>query len=276
MIIKIKLMIKLPSFLIILAFLVSSCAFEDSDYSYKNKKRYSKNFDGKFRNAGRGFARRVKPSESMQAGLPKQKTPLDFVASDDSYNVNNYRNYKIKDEVNSFSKNDLRRDSEFKTVDDFDELDDDEYSDNNNNQNLLDLGVYSGHFKIGQPYTAFGVAYVPQDYESFEEIGVASWYGEDFHGKKTANGEIYNMGDLTAAHPTLPLPSLIKVTNLQNGKSQILRVNDRGPFAKNRVIDVSEKAAELLGFRGKGTTEVKVELLRNDTDQLLQKLKIKN
>ena len=276
MIIKIKLMIKLPSFLIILAFLVSSCTFEDSDYSYKNKKRYSKNFDGKFRNAGRGFARRVKPSESMQAGLPKQKTPLDFVASDDSYNVNNYRNYKIKDEVNSFSKNDLRRDSEFKTVDDFDELDDDEYSDNNNNQNLLDLGVYSGHFKIGQPYTAFGVAYVPQDYESFEEIGVASWYGEDFHGKKTANGEIYNMGDLTAAHPTLPLPSLIKVTNLQNGKSQILRVNDRGPFAKNRVIDVSEKAAELLGFKGRGTAEVKVELLRNDTDQLLQKLKIKN
>ena len=275
MIIKIKLMIKLPSFLIILAFLVSSCTFEDSDYSYKNKKRYSKNFDGKFRNAGRGFARRVKPSESMQAGLPKQKTPLDFVASDDSYNVNNYRNYKIKDEVNSFSKNDLRRDSEFKTVDDFDELDD-EYSDNNNNQNLLDLGVYSGHFKIGQPYTAFGVAYVPQDYESFEEIGVASWYGEDFHGKKTANGEIYNMGDLTAAHPTLPLPSLIKVTNLQNGKSQILRVNDRGPFAKNRVIDVSEKAAELLGFKGKGTTDVKVELLRSDTDQLLQKLKIKN
>ena len=276
MIIKIKLMIKLPSFLIILAFLVSSCTFEDSDYSYKNKKRYSKNFDGKFRNAGRGFARRVKPSESMQAGLPKQKTPLDFVVSDDSYNVNNYRNYKIKDEVNSFSKNDLRRDSEFKTVDDFDELDDDEYSDNNNNQNLLDLGVYSGHFKIGQPYTAFGVAYVPQDYESFEEIGVASWYGEDFHGKKTANGEIYNMGDLTAAHPTLPLPSLIKVTNLQNGKSQILRVNDRGPFAKNRVIDVSEKAAELLGFKGRGTAEVKVELLRNDTDQLLQKLKIKN
>ncbi len=275
MIIKIKLMIKLPSFLIILALLISSCAFEDSDYSYKNKKRYSKNFDGKFRNAGRGFARRVKPSESMQAGLPKQKTPLDFVASDDSYNVNNYRNYKIKDEVNSFSKNDLRRDSEFKTVDDFDELDD-EYSDNNNNQNLLDLGVYSGHFKIGQPYTAFGVAYVPQDYESFEEIGVASWYGEDFHGKKTANGEIYNMGDLTAAHPTLPLPSLIKVTNLQNGKSQILRVNDRGPFAKNRVIDVSEKAAELLGFKGRGTAEVKVELLRNDTDQLLQKLKIKN
>ena len=275
MIIKIKLMIKLPSFLIILAFLVSSCAFEDSDYSYKNKKRYSKNFDGKFRNAGRGFARRVKPSESMQPGLPKQKTPLDFVASDNSYNVNNYRNYKIKDELNSFSKNDLRRDSEFKTVDDFDELDD-EYSDNNNNQNLLDLGVYSGHFKIGQPYTAFGVAYVPQDYESFEEIGVASWYGEDFHGKKTANGEIYNMGDLTAAHPTLPLPSLIKVTNLQNGNSQILRVNYRGPFAKNRVIDVSEKAAELLGFKGKGTTEVKVELLRNDTDQLLQKLKIKN
>lgn len=84
------------------------------------------------------------------------------------------------------------------------------------------------------------------------------------------------MGDLTAAHPTLPLPSIIKVTNLKNGKSQILRVNDRGPFAKNRIIDVSERAADLLGFKGKGTTEVKVELLRDDTDELLQKLKIKN
>ncbi len=271
---------KLLGILITSLFLVSSCAFEDSNSSsYKNKKRYSRNFEGKFRNAGKGFARKIKPSESMQAGLPIAKTPLNFMPSDYGYNTENYRNYKIKDsEINKFSGDNLRRNSEFKTVDD--ELEDElaEYSGEReiNRDNLLESGVYSGHFKIGKPYTAFGVSYVPQDYESFEEIGTASWYGEDFHGKKTANGEIYNMGDLTAAHPTLPLPSLIKVTNLKNGKSQILRVNDRGPFAKNRIIDVSEKAAEILGFKGNGTTEVKVELLRDDTDQLLQKLKIKN
>ena len=269
-------MIKLLSFLIIISFSVSSCAFEESDYSYKNKIRYSRNFEGKFRSAGKDFARKIKPSESMQAGLPKQKTPLNFVSSDYNYNSDDNRNYKIRHEVNKFSSNDLKQNSEFKTVDDIDELDESTPDDQINRDNLLEIGVYSGHFKIGKPYTAFGVAYTPQDYESFEETGVASWYGEDFHGKKTANGEIYNMGDLTAAHPTLPLPSLIKVTNLQNGKSQILRVNDRGPFAKNRVIDVSEKAAELLGFKGKGTTSVRVELLRDDTDQLLQKLKIKN
>ncbi|MFM6972643.1 MAG: septal ring lytic transglycosylase RlpA family protein, partial [Alphaproteobacteria bacterium] len=166
----------------------------------------------------------------------------------------------------------------FKTVDDIDDFEDDELVDNKpiDKNNILQSGIYSGHFKIGKPYTAFGVSYIPQDYESFEEIGTASWYGSDFHGKKTANGEIYNMGDLTAAHPTLPLPSLIRITNLANGKTQILRVNDRGPFAKNRIIDVSEKAAELLGFKGKGTTQVKVELLRDDTDQLLEKLQIKN
>lgn len=273
-------MIKLLSFLIVVLFSVSSCAFDESDYLYKNKKRYSKNFEGKFRNAGRGFARKIKPSESMQAGLPKQKMSSNFAQNDYNFDSDNYRNYKIRDNnVNKFPLDNLRRNSEFKTVDDNEDLDEEYYGDSGNKidrDNLLEMGVYSGHFKIGQPYTAFGVSYTPQDYESFEEIGTASWYGEDFHGKKTANGEIYNMGDLTAAHPTLPLPSLIKVTNLQNGKSQILRVNDRGPFAKNRVIDVSEKAAELLGFRGRGTTEVKVELLRSDTDELLQKLKIKN
>ncbi len=135
---------------------------------------------------------------------------------------------------------------------------------------------YSGIFKIGNPYEIFGVNYVPQDYEDFEEIGTASWYGDNFHGKLTANGETYNMGSMTAAHPTLPLPSLVKVTNLRNDKSVVVRVNDRGPFAKNRVIDVSEKAATVLDFKQHGTTEVKVELLRSETDQMLEKLKIKN
>ena len=137
-------------------------------------------------------------------------------------------------------------------------------------------GKYTGIFKIGNPYQIFGVNYIPQNYEDFEEIGTASWYGDDFHGKATANGETYNMGSMTAAHPTLPLPSLVRVTNLRNNKSVVVRVNDRGPFAKNRVIDVSEKAATLLEFKGQGTTEVKVELLRSDTDQMLERLKIKN
>ena len=137
-------------------------------------------------------------------------------------------------------------------------------------------GEYKGYFKVGNPYQIFGVSYFPQNYEDFEEIGTASWYGDDFHGKKTANGEIYNMGSMTAAHPTLPLPSMIRVTNLHNGKSVVVRVNDRGPFAKNRVVDVSERAATLLGFKDLGTTEVKIELLRNDTDEMLERLKIKN
>jgi rare lipoprotein A len=137
-------------------------------------------------------------------------------------------------------------------------------------------GRYRGYFKVGNPYQIFGVSYVPQNYEDFEETGTASWYGDDFHGKATANGEVYNMKEMTAAHPTLPLPSLVRVTNLKNGKSVIVRVNDRGPFAKGRIIDVSEKAADALGFKGQGTTKVKIELLRNETDELLAKLKIKN
>ena len=135
---------------------------------------------------------------------------------------------------------------------------------------------YSGYFKVGNPYQIEGVSYFPQNYEDYQETGVASWYGDDFHGKPTANGEIYDSSTMTAAHPTLPLPSMVRVTNLRNGVSVIVRVNDRGPFSKSRVIDVSEKAADALGFKGDGTTDVKIELLRNDTDELLQKLKIKN
>ncbi len=133
-----------------------------------------------------------------------------------------------------------------------------------------------GIFKIGNPYEVQGVSYFPQNYDEFEETGQASWYGPDFHGKPTANGEIYDSSTMTAAHPTLPLPSMIRVTNLRNGKAAILRVNDRGPFAKNRVIDVSEKAAEELGFKDYGTTDVHIQLLRNDTDELLAQMKIKN
>jgi rare lipoprotein A (peptidoglycan hydrolase) len=270
-------------FLLLLSIVLhlSSCAFDYDESSKKSRKRYSKNFDGKFAKAGRNMVKRIKPSESMQAGIPKQ-TPLNFLPTDYAGYNENYRDYKIRGQkIGKYSNNSLKENTDFKTYgyeQDPDKLIDATEIDDpiDMKENILESGVYSGHFKIGQPYTAFGVSYVPQDYESFEEIGTASWYGSEFHGKKTANGEIYNMGDLTAAHPTLPLPSLIRVTNLQNGKIQILRVNDRGPFAKNRIIDVSEKAAEILGFKNKGTTEVKVELLRDDTDEMLQKLNIKN
>jgi rare lipoprotein A len=132
---------------------------------------------------------------------------------------------------------------------------------------------YSGRFKIGNPYQIKGITYYPQDFENYVEYGRASWYGDDFHGNKTANGETYNMGDMTAAHRILPLPSIVRVTNLDNGKSVIVRVNDRGPFAKNRIIDVSQNAAIKLGYKTQGTANVKVEFLEKETEKLLQKIK---
>jgi rare lipoprotein A len=118
-----------------------------------------------------------------------------------------------------------------------------------------------GTYKIGQPYEIDGVWYYPaQDY-SYDQTGIASWYGEDFHGKYTANGEIYDLNALTAAHRTLPMPSIVEVTDLENGRSIRLRVNDRGPYARGRIIDVSRRAAQLLGFEGKGTAKVRVRIL---------------
>lgn len=128
-----------------------------------------------------------------------------------------------------------------------------------------------GYYKIGQPYKVFGRTYYPKNYKEFTEIGMASWYGKDFHNKKTANGEKYNMNDMTAAHKTLPLPSIIKVINLENGKSAIVRVNDRGPFNGERILDVSKKVAKELEFKDKGLTRVKIELLRKETDKYLKK-----
>ncbi len=117
----------------------------------------------------------------------------------------------------------------------------------------------SGTYKVGTPYQIGGVWYYPKDDPFYDETGVASWYGHDFHGKLTANGEQYNMDALTAAHRTLPLPTIVRVTNLENGKSLRLRVNDRGPYARGRIIDVSRRAAELLGFQRNGTARVRVE-----------------
>ena len=118
-----------------------------------------------------------------------------------------------------------------------------------------------GIYKIGTPYQIMGIWYYPRENSNYDEIGIASWYGPKFHGRRTANGEIFDMNLLTAAHPTLPMPVRARVTNLENGKSIIVRINDRGPFAKDREIDLSRKAAEVLGFRDKGTTQVRVQYL---------------
>src|SRR6195256_2093816 len=116
-----------------------------------------------------------------------------------------------------------------------------------------------GTYRIGKPYTVGGRIYVPEEDTSYREEGMASWYGDDFHGRLTANGEVFDMASLTAAHPTLPMPCYARVTNLGNGKSLIVRVNDRGPYHGNRLVDVSNRAAELLEFKGNGVARVRVE-----------------
>lgn len=136
-----------------------------------------------------------------------------------------------------------------------------------------------GTYRVGKPYVVAGRTYVPEEDVNYRAEGLASWYGDDFHGRLTANGEVFDMGSLTAAHPTLPLPSYARVTNMSNGKSLIVRVNDRGPYHGNRLIDVSNKAAELLEFKGNGVARVRVEyvgrapLEGSDDRQLLATLR---
>jgi rare lipoprotein A len=120
-------------------------------------------------------------------------------------------------------------------------------------------GVSGGGYKVGNPYQIAGVWYYPKEDPFYDETGIASWYGQDFHGKATANGERYDMEAFTAAHRTLPMPVIVRVTNLENGRSVRLRVNDRGPYARGRIIDVSRRAATLLGFHGNGTARVRVQ-----------------
>ncbi len=116
-----------------------------------------------------------------------------------------------------------------------------------------------GIYKVGNPYVIGGVTYVPREDPNYSETGIASWYGPQFHGERTANGEIFDMELVSAAHRTLPMPSLVKVTNLENGRSMVVRLNDRGPYARGRIIDLSKKAAELLGYQTAGTAMVRVE-----------------
>src|SRR3981081_1846235 len=116
-----------------------------------------------------------------------------------------------------------------------------------------------GSYKVGQPYSLNGRTYYPAENASYRGEGIASWYGPDFHGRLTANGEVYDMHGISAAHTTMPLPSYARVTNLDNGRSIIVRVNDRGPYVRNRVIDLSIGTAKALDFYGHGLARVRVE-----------------
>jgi peptidoglycan lytic transglycosylase len=115
-----------------------------------------------------------------------------------------------------------------------------------------------GIYKVGEPYQIDGQWHTPRAEPGYDRMGVASYYAADFHGRRTSNGEVFDMWALSAAHPTLPLPSYVYVTNLENGRTLLLRVNDRGPYVNSRVIDVSRAAARYLGFEVRGTARVRV------------------
>ena len=119
-----------------------------------------------------------------------------------------------------------------------------------------------GGYLVGRPYVIGGQTYYPNpEPKGYTVVGTASWYGDAFHGRRTANGEIFDKGSITAAHPTLPLPSYVRVTNLKNSKSMIVRVNDRGPYHGGRVMDVSQRVAEALSFKGEGTARIRVDYI---------------
>ena len=136
----------------------------------------------------------------------------------------------------------------------------------------IEKPAYKEVYKIGNPYQIDGVWYYPAVDYDYDETGIASWYGTEFHGRRTANGGVYDMNDLTAAHRTLPLPSLVRVTNLENGRSMILKVNDRGPYARGRIIDLSRRSAQLLGSLKQGTARVRVQILARESRQLAARL----
>lgn len=131
--------------------------------------------------------------------------------------------------------------------------------------NKATASTQTGSFKIGNPYKIMGKWYTPKETYNFTQNGIASWYGPDFDGKLTANGETYDQYALTAAHNTLQMPSIVRVTNLENGRSIIVRINDRGPFARGRVIDMSKRGAELLQFKNQGTAKVKIQVLEKES-----------
>lgn len=122
-----------------------------------------------------------------------------------------------------------------------------------------------GRYKVGDPYRIKGVWYYPRVDFAYDETGVASWYGPNFHNKPTANGEVFDQNAISAAHRTLPLPTVVRVTNLGNGRALVVRVNDRGPFAHGRILDLSKRAAQLLGFERQGVARVRVQVLPEES-----------
>lgn len=128
-------------------------------------------------------------------------------------------------------------------------------------------------YKVGDPYEINGVWYYPDRDLSYDETGIASWYGDEFAGKPTANGEIFDPDIVSAAHKTLPMPSAVRVINLDNGRSLVVRINDRGPFVAGRIIDLSREAARLLGFEKKGIAKVRVQILTEESLRLEREAK---
>ena len=137
-------------------------------------------------------------------------------------------------------------------------------------ENAIEDGMITGNpiYKIGNPYQVGGVWYYPERDLAYDETGIGSWYGDEFAGRLTANGEIFDPDMVTAAHKTLPMPSVVRVTNLDNGKSLVVRINDRGPFVAGRVIDLSREAARLIGYRDQGIARVRVQVLAEQTLRL--------
>ena len=122
-----------------------------------------------------------------------------------------------------------------------------------------------GTYKVGKPYQVKGIWYYPAEDYGYDETGIASWYGPGFHKEQTANGEVFDQNELSAAHKTLPMPSLVRVTNLDNGRSIVVRINDRGPFVGGRILDGSRRVAQLLGYEKVGTAKVRVKILADES-----------
>lgn len=129
-----------------------------------------------------------------------------------------------------------------------------------------------GMYKVGKPYRVADRMYYPGVENDYDRVGLASWYGPEFNGRRTANGDVFDMHAMTAAHQTLPMPSLVRVTNLANNKSAVVMVNDRGPFAENRIIDLSSAAADAIGSKTAGVARVRVQYLKGQTEDFLSRM----
>ena len=150
-------------------------------------------------------------------------------------------------------------------------IEDDTQNNRSEKVSIKDNEFTQGHFKIGNPYIINNIKYIPKLVSNYDEEGIASWYGPKFHKKLTANGEVFDQNKVSAAHKTLPLPSIVKVTNLKNNKNIYIRINDRGPFVNDRIIDLSKEAAIKLNVYRKGTENVRVQFIETGPHLLSKK-----